>query len=182
VLLALDLASRLNGFCAGDGLSIPVAGAFKLAQHGEDLGAMLAELDANLCTLLDRFGVTAVVYEAPILPSRGDRAAMGSLLTRRKLMSVGSFVEYRCHMRGLACGEENVKAIKRELVGKAHASKDDMVRCALKLGVRLPETEAAGQKDAADATGLWLLGLRRINPRLSQEWDRRLWSTRPVLM
>lgn len=181
-LLALDLSSRLNGYAAGNGHSIPVAGAFTLAQHGEDLGAMLVELEDNLSSLIARFQPTACVYEAPILPSKGDKAAMGSLLTRRKLMSVGSFVEYVCHRRGIMCGEEHVRTIKKELAGSAKASKDDMVYAAQKLGVILPKTDVAGKKDAADATGLWLLGLRRLNPRMSANFDRILWSSRGALL
>lgn len=182
MILALDLASRLCGWCAGDGSRIPLADAFKLAQHGEDIGAMLAELDANLCVLIERFQPTAIAFEAPILPSRGGPAVMGSTLTRRKLMNVAGHVEYRAHVAGITYGEESVKDIKKELTGRYHASKDEMVAAALKLGVILPATEAAGMKDAADATGLWLLALRRTNPALSAEWDRRLYSSRGLLV
>lgn len=185
MILCLDLATRLNGWCAGDGSKVPACDAFKLDQHGEDIGAMLAELDAKLCALMDRFSPALVCYEAPILPQnrrKGDGGAvMGSLLVRRKLMSLGSFVEYRCHMRGVSCAEAGVQAIKRELGGKSHASKDDMVAAALKCGVPLPETEAAGRKDAADAFGIWLLALRHTDKARSAEWDRRLYSSRGAL-
>jgi len=183
MLLALDLATRLNGWCGGDGSTVPVASAFKLDQHGEDIGAMLVELESNLNALIDRFQPTLVVFEAPILPSGGRRGqnVMGSLLMRRKLMSLGSFVEFVCKKRGIPCAEESVRAIKRELAGTTKASKDDMVAAAIKCGVKLPEALAAGREDAADAFGLFLLALRHTNKALSAEWDRKLWSSRGAL-
>lgn len=185
MLLAFDLATRLCGWTAGDGRSIPVAGAFKMAQHGEDIGAMLGELDDNLNALFDRFQPTHVCFEAPILPQgrRGDGGSVvGSLLVRRKLFNLGGHLEFVCHRRGIACGEEEVRAIKRELAGTTKAQKADMVAAAEKIGVRLPATQAAGREDAADSVGVWLLGLRRIEPALSAEFDRRLYSSRGLLV
>ncbi len=182
MILALDLSSRLNGFCAGSGLITPVADAFKLAQHNDDLGAMLAEFDDNLCALIKRFSPDLLVYESPILPSAGGSAVMGSLLTRRKLFALGAFVEYVCHRIGIPCAEEHVRTIKKELSGSGKASKETMVACALKCGISLPETLAAGREDAADAFGLFLLALRHTDKTLSAQWDRKLHGARGLLI
>ncbi len=154
MIVALDLATRLCGYCAGRGDKVPVADAFKLAQHGEDIGAMLVELDANV----------------------------DSLLTRRKLFNVAGHVEFMCAKRGISCAEEEVRTIKRELSGSTKASKDDMVRAAEKVGVRLPTALSDGREDAADAFGCWLLGLRHQDRTLSARWDRVLYSSRGALL
>lgn len=157
-----------------------------LPQCGEDIGQMLALLDDNLNLLLDRFRPSLVAFEAPILPSgggkKGQGPVMGSLLTRRKLMNVAGHLEFVCYRRGIPCGEETVRTIKKELAGHGGATKADMVYAAQKCGVRLPETQAAGQEDAADAFGVWLLGLRHTNRTLSAQWDRRLYSARGALL
>lgn len=184
MILSFDLATRLTGYCAGNGHTHPVADAFRMAQHGEDIGAMLGELDEKLNILIDRFHPTLIVFEAPILPSGGRRGqtVMGSLLTRRKLMNLSGHLEFVCNRRGITCGEEQVRTIKKELAGTTKASKDDMVFAAEKLGIVLPETQAAGREDAADAVGIWLLGLRHVNRALSAQWDRRLYSARGAML
>lgn len=186
MILALDLASRKCGWCAGRGDAIPVAGAFVLDQHGDDLGAMLVQLEDNLSALINRFQPTLVCFEAPILPTGGRKgdggAVMGSLLTRRKLMSIPAFLEYLCKKRSIPCAEDSVEAIKKELGGSFSASKEDMVSAALKCGVQLPATQAAGREDAADAFGCWVLALRHTDKALSTRWDRLLYSSRGALL
>lgn len=185
MIIAFDLSSRKCGYCVGDGSSVPHADAFILDQHGEDIGAMLAQLDDSLAVLFDKWRPTLCAFEAPILPSggKGDKGpVMGSLLTRRKLMNVAGHLEYFCHRRGIPYGEENVRTIKKELAGHGKASKADMVYAAQKCGVRLPATQAGGMEDAADAFGIWLLGLRHTNKALSAQWDRKLWSARGGLI
>lgn len=186
MLLALDLATRLTGYCAGSGADLPEADALRFAQHGEDIGGMLVELDDKVGALLDRFRPTLVVFEAPILPSGGRRGdgntVMGSLLTRRKLFNLAGHIEFMCARRGIVCAEEEVRRIKRELAGHTKATKDDMVHAARKCGIKLPETQAAGMEDAADAFGVWLLGLRHQNRDLSARWDRLLYSSRGALL
>lgn len=186
MILTLDTSSRKNGYCAGDGTTIPVASAFILDQHGEDIGAMLDQFDTNVNLLLQRFQPTVCVFESPILPSgggKGDKGpVMGSTLTRRKLFNVTGHFEWMCHTRGIRCGEEQAKTIKKELAGHGNASKDDMVAAAQKCGVVLPPTQAAGMEDAADAFGLWLIGLRKTNRTLSERWDKKLWSARGSLL
>ena len=186
MILTLDTSSRKNGFCAGDGATVPVASAFILDQHGEDIGAMLEQFNQNVETLFRRFQPTVCIFESPILPSgggKGDKGpVMGSTLTRRKLFNVAGHFEWMCHTRGIPCGEEQARTIKKELAGSRKATKDDMVAAALKCGVILPPTQAAGMEDAADAFGLWLIGLRKTKPALSAHWDRRLWSSRGALL
>lgn len=185
-VLGLDLATRLTGWCAGDGLSVPTAGAFELPQTGEDIGEMLDLLDLHLAGLFERTRPSVVLFEAPILPSggrKGDKGAvMGSALVRRKLMNLSGHVEFMCRRRGIEYFEDSVQGIKKELAGFAGAEKTDMVAAAQKVGVALPGTKSAGQEDAADAFGCWLLALRYADPAASANWDRVLHSSRGSLL
>lgn len=184
MIIGLDLATRLNGWCAGDGASIPSAGAFLLPQVEEDIGRMLCQLDDEIAALIDWHKPTLVIFEAPILPSRGRKgnSVMGSTLVRRKLMNLTGHVEFMCTRRGIECREADVQRIKRELAGFASADKRDMVAAAQKVGIELPITKAAGQEDAADAFGAWLLGLRYKDGALSARWDSKLYGSRGALL
>ena len=183
-VLGLDLATRLTGWCAGDGLSVPTAGAFDLPQCGDDIGMMLDLLDHNIAGLLNRFEPGLVVFEAPILPSggKGGAAVMGTTMVRRKLFNLSGHVEFMCTRLGVPCIEEDVFKIKKELAGFAGAQKDDMVAAAQKVGIVLPASKTAGQEDAADAFGAWLLGLRKVDRAASANWDRVLHSSRGALL
>lgn len=172
-VLALDLATRKTGWCAGDGASVPVAGAWLFNQVGEAYGRLGAAMWFNLDSMALRYpDLELVLVEAPILKP-GDK-----LDTLRKLYGMSFTVETWCALRGIRCAEAGVKRIKKELAGLSHASKTEMVVAAEKCGVVLPPTKADGKEDAADAFGGWLIGLRAINRPASAQWDRRLWSSR----
>lgn len=175
MLLGLDPGSQRMGWCVGSGDVLPFTGAWRFEQTGDDLGAMLAQLDGHLSHLLDNSGVTNVAYEAPIL-LRHD-----SLARLRKTLSLGAHIEFACHQRGIPCSEVRLQDVKRELSGNARAEKDLMVTAAQKLGIALPTSKADGREDAADAVGVWLLLLRAHDPERSREFDRRLFGVRGQL-
>lgn len=179
MILAFDLSTRRNGWCAGAGLEIPTAGAFVLPQTGDDIGQMLALLDDQLSGLFDRYQPALAVYESPILPQGAGRS---TLMIRRKLFALGAHLEFVCKRRGVQCAEFHLRAIKKELGGSGYASKADMTYAAERLGVKLPETQAAGREDAADAAGLWLLALRHMDPKAAARFDTRLWTGRGALV
>lgn len=204
MLLGLDLASRLTGWCCGDGASVPDCGAWAFpkitSEDGADYGLLLATLDDYLNVAHARFAITAVAYEAPILitrPRRGDPGlAAGSapiwdpvhdrgfgdtLAKLRLLYPLGPFVEFWCYRREIPVFEVTVAEIKREVAGHRHAEKQDLIAVAQKCGLALPSA-SAGADDAADAFGAWLLLLRATDKNLSAEWDRRVWSPRGSLL
>jgi Holliday junction resolvasome RuvABC endonuclease subunit len=175
----------LNGWCAGDGAAVPLANAFLLPKCEEDIGEMLCRLDEEIAALIEWHKPDLVIFEAPILPSGGNRkgqTVMGKTIVRRKLMNLSGHVEFMCKTRKIECKEVEVRQIKRELAGFAQAEKSDMVVAALRAGIDLPATKAAGQEDAADAFGAWLLGLRYANRALSSRWDSRLYGGRGSLL
>lgn len=181
-LLGLDLASRLCGACVGDGAQLPHADTWELAPCGDDFGALLVQLDDYLNVTHARFGIDAVAYEAPILIARGrDGRPYGDNLRKLRLLyPLGAHVEFWCKRRGIPCFEVSIAAIKKEVTGNAYAAKDDLVAIAEKVGLALPRGEKA--KDAADAWGAWLLLLRHMNPALSRDWDRKIWTPKGALL
>jgi hypothetical protein len=139
------------------------------------VGDLLVQLEALLVTLHNRFGFTAIGFEAPILVANRD-----TVQKLRALYSLGGFVEYWGAVHSIPCVHKSVPEIKRELTGNAFAEKGDMVAVARKVGLSLPPGEAA--KDAADSFGVWLLVLRDHNRGLSAEWDRKVWTPRGALL
>lgn len=187
MLLGLDLASRLSGWCCGDGAQIPECGAWEFPKIDGDYGLLLATLDDYLNIAHQRFGFQAVSYEAPILIARGRNGErygddLGKL---RLLYPMGAFVEYWCRRHDVECWEVTIQEIKKEVTGNVHAAKDDMVAMARKCGLALPEGSYEGRvraEDAADAWGAWLLLLRYLDKGRSSEWDRRIWTPRGALL
>lgn len=190
--LGLDLASRLTGWCVGDGAEAPVCGAWAFPPvRGDDgsydYGLLLATLDDYLTACHARFAFSTVAYEAPILVFRrrgqaddGSAGYNDNLTKLRLLYPLGAYVEFWCLRHGVECFEVTVQAIKKELGGHRHAEKADLVYVAQKCGLQLPTGPAA--QDAADAFGAWLLLLRSINPARSADWDRRLYSSKGSML
>lgn len=176
-ILALDLATIRCGFCVGDGLSIPMAGAWVFPHCGDDLGALGLAYENSLIATIERHKPDLVLYEAPIMVGSRDK-----LIVVRKLYGLGWGTELVCARYAIPCMEAGLRRIKKELAGHSGAEKADMVSAARKLGVILPATKAAGQEDAADAVGGWLLGLRYADKATSAKWDAKLYSARGALL
>lgn len=189
MLLGLDLASRLTGWCAGDGRQVPQCGAWAFPKVDGDYGLLLCTLEDYLNAAHARFAFQALAYEAPILITRGRRGAdpfqertFGDTLAKLRLLyPLGAFVEWWCRRRGVECFEVTVSDIKREVTGNRHAEKQDLIAIAEKCGLQLP-SPSQGADDAADAFGAWLLLLRAFDKTLSAEWDRRIWTPRGALL
>jgi len=121
--------------------------------------------------------LTHLIYEAPILDRYRDK-----LNTIRRLYGMGFLVETWARVNGVVYAEEPVAVLKRELAGRAGASKDDMVYVARKCGLALPPTKADGLEDAADAFAAWLIGVRHFARAHLPTWDRKLYSPRGALL
>lgn len=186
LLLGVDLGSRITGICVGDGAGIPEADAWELGSIGNsaegwDYGLLLTMLDDRLTALFYRFDIEAVVYEAPIHIPRGQSRPYGDTLHKMRLLyPMGAFLEFFCRRRDIPCHEVLIADIKSEVTGDRHAEKDALVAVAEACGLRLPAGDA--QKDAADAWGAWLLGLRYYDKLRSAEWDRRIRAPRGGLL
>lgn len=185
MLLGLDLASRLTGWCCGDGTKVPECGAWPFPKIDGDYGLLLATLDDYLTACARRFVFTEVAYEAPLLIPRGrnlQHRGFGDTLGKLRLLyPMGAFVEFWCRRRSIPCFEVTVADIKIEVTGNRHAEKDDMVAIAQKCGLKLP-LKSNGADDAADAFGAWLLLLRAADKNLSAAWDKRIWTPRGALL
>lgn len=185
-LLGLDLASRLTGFCVGDGSAVPEVGAWEMPRartdDGYDYGRLLAGLEDYLDIPFKRFRIEAVAYEAPILITRrGDnRPYVDNLNKLRLLYPLGAFVEWYCFRAGVPCYEVTVQSIKSEVTGNHIAPKGDLVAVAKQCGLRLPD--GPGIEDAADAWGAWLLLLRATDKHMSAAWDQRIWTPKGALL
>lgn len=186
-LLGLDLGSRLSGWCAGDGAGVPEVGALEFGSIGNpldgwDYGLLLDSFDEKLTAIFGRFPeIEAVVYEAPIHIPKGQSRPYGDTLHKMRLLyPMGAFLEFACRRREVECFEVQIADIKCEVTGNRHAEKDDLVAVAEKCGLGLPAGDA--RKDAADAWGAWLLGLRYYDKLRSQEWDRRIGASQGALL
>lgn len=171
---AFDIATRLTGYCSGTGDKMPEAGVLEFPQVGDDLGKLGSQFSDQLERLFTRLPPTAVIYEAPI-KLRTDK-----LSTLRHIYGMGMVLETVCVKYGVGCFEVDLRDIKREVTGNPSAEKDDMVAVARKVGLRLPPGPAA--KDATDAWGAWLLGVRKFNKPASARWDRLVRSPRGALL
>lgn len=177
MLVGLDLASRLTGWCAGTGETVPACGAWEFGDHGTNYGATNQELVKGLEFLRMTYNPTVMLYEAPILRiDHREGFRSDSLHTLRKLIPLGVRVEEYCLDHGILCVEDNVKAIKKQLTGDQHADKKAMVAVARRVGLQLPAGE--GAKDAADAFGCWYVAVRDYARHYLPRWDRAIWSPR----
>lgn len=172
VLLGIDPGSRRMGYCIGDGRGLPFASAWRFDQCGDDLGEMAVLILRDLRNLVSRERPAVIAYEAPILRPT-DR--LGPL---RKTYSLGTLIELVGKERAVRVEEVDIRAVKRELAGFATAEKPEMVAASEKIGMGLPLTKADGREDAADAFGVWLLLLRSRSPKLSAQFDAKLWGSR----
>lgn len=175
----LDLATRTSGWCVGGGDNLPAVGAWPWPQVGQAYGELLDHFERDLSVLISTQAPEIIGYESPIKTQRDDLERL------RKLYSLGCFLEFVCHRRGIRCVEVDLRTIKKELGGSSKADKGSMVAAAEKVGLgeRLPKTKAAGREDAADAFGGWLVLVRLYASRdISAKWDRALWGSRTALL
>lgn len=182
MIVAFDLAPRKCGWVAGSGATIPTAGGFRLTHDLEDLGGCLEALRQEVASVFARFRPSIVLYEEPILPMSGGKSVVGSLAQRRLQFAQGAFLEWMSLDRGVRCREVSVFDVKQALAGTKRAEKPDMVAMATRLGVRLPAQKVDGREDAADALGVWLVGVRFYAKQFAPDWDRRVWSPRGAML
>lgn len=175
MIIGWDLATRLCGWCAGEGDRIPTAGAFELFDRKE-LGPLGAEFQGNVMRIHRRFPATHWFIEWPLLTPHD------ALWTLQRLYGVSFLLFTLAEKLGVVAEGVDYDEAKREFGGKRTSTKDHMVFVARKMGVVLPETKDAGQEDAADATAVWKVGIRRVAKHHIQGLDQAIYSGRRVLL
>lgn len=156
MILGWDLSTKLVGWCAGDGSTVPVAGAFPLSRRA-DLGELGAEFQGNALEIHKRFGATHWAVESPLL------LPTDALWVLERLYGLYFLTHTLANKLGVPCHSATIWDVKRELAGR-NADKAQMVAAARRLGVALPKLQSDGQEDAADGVGVWKAGVRKFAP------------------
>jgi hypothetical protein len=160
-----DLSPGLCGWCAGTGETVPRASAFELLEK-HDLGALGCEFQRHVLMVHAAYPSTHWFVEQPLLLPRDRRHDLQRTYgITFLLLTLGAKL-------GIACDAVEVGTVKREFAGRG-ASKADMVRIAERLGIDLP---TKGRKDAADASGVWKVGLRLVRSPHLGRWDKAVYQ------
>lgn len=126
MLLTLDLATVL-GWTIGDVADRSFkSGWFRLPSTGDDIGAFANAFDGWLRSHLA--GVTATVFEMPVLPKKTK------LATVRKLTGLCWHTEFLTTQSGSRCYEANNSSVKKAIGGHGRADKDDMIAAVQRYG------------------------------------------------
>lgn len=181
MILGLDTGVNTTGWCAGDGSTVPECGVLTFGGMDQPDGVLGKKVLAGLRVLKERFNPTLVIRERSILVVKhGDRGRTDNPAFLRKRYGMDFLIDTYWEMVGVRYEDRSLQAIKREVTGNPNAEKGALVEVARKCGLDLPD--GPGAKDAADAWGAWLLGLRVQSPALSRRWDIATWSPRGSLL
>jgi hypothetical protein len=176
VIIGWDLATKSNGWCAGEGDKPPTAGAFTLVNREipADLGC---EFKGHVLALHRRFPATLWAVEEPIMKPTDDR------WTVSRLMGLWFLLHTLAGSLDIECISVDQGVIKSEWGGFAgklpgetspqrrRRHKQLAVEMAEKMHIVLPASEAKGRFDAADAAGCWKVALRKSKSPYWQRWD-----------
>jgi len=171
-----DLSPGLVGWCSGTGEVRPVCSAFRLDDHGDDLGVMGLQFSDRVERHIEEYRPGLIGYESPLLVKHD------TLMKLRRTYGLGVLLETIAARHGIPTFERDPKTLKGYLTGGAYASKAEMVQVALGCGINLPPKKVDGQEDAADAFAGWGLGLKEVNPREAAKWDNIIRANRGGLL
>lgn len=174
MIIGWDLSSRLCGWCAGDGSTMPVAGAFELVRR-EHLGKVGAEFQGHVLRIHKRFPAAGWAVEKPLL------LPTDALWSLERIYGVAFLLWTLAEKLGVECKGVSVEQVKSEWGGARRASKDDMVFVCEKVGIVLPATIDEGRRDAADACGAWKVGLRLFRSPYLARWDSAIYGRKALL-
>ena len=176
MLMGWDLAPTLCGWAAGDGSRLPIAGAFHL-DEGVELGALGVEFQNRALSLQRRFQATHWLIEAPLHVPRRNK-----LIVLRQQYGLSFLLATLGVRLGVTCRFVDYDEVKRYWTGDDKAKKDQMIAMCVKLGITLPPTKAAGRADAADACGVWKVGVRLFARQHLTRWDQALYRRQGALV
>jgi hypothetical protein len=187
-LIGWDLATKLNGYAAGDGSTPPTAGAFKLTQR-EVPAELGCEFKGHVLRIHAAHPADAWFVEEPLINPKND-----VLWTVERLIGLWFLLHTLAGSLGIPCTSINQGDVKKEWGGFAkrlpgetsdqrrHRHKLLSAEMAERMGVILPQKEAQGRFDAADASGVWKCGLRLAKNPYWQRWDMRVHGHRGALL
>jgi hypothetical protein len=167
MLVGFDLSTKRNGWCAGDGSILPTAGAFILKER-ENVGQMGVEFQRHVLAIHERFPATHWVIEESILTPRDQH------WTLLRIYGVAFLLCVLGEKLGVECKFVHWSSVKAEFAG-VRAKKDDMIAMCERLGIALPPTKEAGKGDAADAAGVWKVGVRLFARQHLTRWDQAIY-------
>lgn len=186
-IIGLDLATR-SGICEGDGSKLPEVDHVQLPGAADgDRGPMFHTFRRWIEHRIERArprGRVLVIHEQPILPKAFIKWIGGKpqiiyptkLETTLTLQGLVGVLEELCYGMGVELAHVDVPSVKKEVTGRGDADKTDMTHIARKVGLNVTVD------DEADAFGVWLLGLRSEQPRLSEKFDALIWGSRGGLL
>jgi hypothetical protein len=187
VIIGWDLATRLCGWCAGDGRQPPTAGAFILTER-EVLAELGTQFRGHVLQIHKQYPADLWAVEAPLMASHDD------VWTVQRLMGLHFLLHVLGGALGVPVAAVDQSTLKAEFGGKAtklpgetgpqrrRRHKQLAVEAAEKLGIVLPATEAKGKFDAADAASAWKWGLRKAKNPTWERWDRMVHTGRGALL
>lgn len=174
MIIGFDLSTHLCGWCAGDGSTIPTADAFRL-QEQRDLGLLGCNFQQQVLSLHARFPASVWALEKALLMPHDN------LYTLERQYGLAMILMVLARKLGITCRRYGVAEVKKEFAGK-NATKPEMVAMAVKLGIALPRRANEGREDAADAAGVWRLGVRDFAKQHIQRWDAAIYGSRGALL
>jgi len=187
MVIGWDLATKLNGWCAGDGTCPPTAGAFEL--HNREVPAELGnEFKAHVLRIHGLHPADRWFVEEPLLTPTDDK------WTVLRLNGLCFLLHTLAGALGLECRNVDQGTVKAEWGGFAGKIKGETrdqrrrrhkklaVEMAERMHIALPATESAGKFDAADAAGVWKCGLRLSRAPTWQRWDMLVHGHRGALV
>lgn len=187
MIIGWDLATKLNGWCAGNGSCPPQAGAFEL--HRREVPAELGvDFKLHVLQIHERFPADFWAVEEPFMTK------IDQVWKVQRLMGLWFLLHTLAGSLGIECRSVDQDVVKREWGGKAGKLPGETaeqrrrrhkllaVEMAEGMGILLPATESRGRFDAADASGVWKWGLRAAGNPNWRRWDMVVHGHRGALI
>lgn len=109
-ILSIDVGVRNIGWAIMQPGQAPSSGTYIAPPTGRNIGWLMKDIRAWLAPILQNDGITAVVFEAPILAIDND------FLIIRKIGAVGGLIELVTDDAGLPCEEELPGKIRKHFL------------------------------------------------------------------
>ncbi len=111
-ILAIDPGTEGFGWAVGAAHLRPKWGTYEPVKTRDDLATFLVDTRTFLYSLFQRYRVTEVVYESPVLNR------FNNVYTIRKMFALGGLIEVECHDAGLGVFEAAPGTVRRHFLGK----------------------------------------------------------------
>ena len=163
--LFVDIGISNIGWALGRPDDVPISGCYHPPKTGSNLAWLVIDVETFFGPLMDTHKVTHCAYESPV------KYDDNSLMTLRKLHSVGTKIEEVAYRRKIPCEEALPGVIRKHFLGcgntpKARADiKDAVIRRCNMLGW-YPETD-----HAADSLAGWHYLISMKTSRLAKTME-----------